>query len=378
MVRVRVETLAKRKLHVRRDCFWWRASWPVRRHDPGARPPGDPCAGVKPVELIQRVTAAVRAQFGHPTGFWGRAAGLLMAHRTSNRRRNAWAVSLLDVRPEDRVLEIGFGPGIAIRELGRLAWKGYVCGIDHSELMLRRAKRLNAEGLRRGVVDLRLGSVPEDLLAVNATMFWREPVARLEELRRLLRSGGLIAVAHQPRGPGASDETSAAWGLEMEAALAQAGFSEVRLETMALKPAVVCALGVNRGTLEGGARSPSRSRPAGAGARPSGQLGSRPVPLELAALQRSRAEVLRLGGGRLGRTRPIRLARIPGAARGRARSPGGQPRAHPRHRHRDGRRRPRAGRSLPGRRGRRHRHLCGDARAGEGQGGRSERSGPVP
>jgi ABC-type glutathione transport system ATPase component len=67
----------------------------------------------------------------------------------------------------------------------------------------------------------------------------------LEELRHLLRSGGLIALAHQPRGPGASDETSAAWGREMGAALA--GFSEVRLETMALKPAVVCALGVNRG-----------------------------------------------------------------------------------------------------------------------------------
>jgi SAM-dependent methyltransferase len=213
--------------------------------------------GVKPVELRQKVTAAVRAQFGRPTGFWGRAAGLLMAHRSSNRRRNAWAVSLLDVRPEDRVLEIGFGPGLAIRELGRLAAEGYVCGIDHSELMLRRAKRLNAEGLRRGVVDLRLGSV-EDLpafdepfdkiLAVNAMVsVWREPVARLEELRRLLRRGGLIAVAHQPRGPGASDETSAAKGREMEAALAQAGFSEVQLESMALKPAVVCALGVNRG-----------------------------------------------------------------------------------------------------------------------------------
>ena len=208
------------------------------------------------MELRQRVTAAVRAQFGRPTGFWGRAAGLLMAHRTSNRRRNAWAVSLLDVRPEDRVLEIGFGPGIAIRELGRLARKGYVCGIDHSELMLRRATRLNAEGLGRGVVDLCLGSAEElpafdepfdKILAVNATMFWRKPVACLEELRLLLRSGGLMAVAHQPRGPGAGDETSAAWGREMGAALARAGFSEVRLETMALKPAVVCALGVNRG-----------------------------------------------------------------------------------------------------------------------------------
>src|SRR5215207_11390231 len=162
------------------------------------------------------------------------------------------AVSLLDAQPDDRVLEIGFGPGLAIRELSRLAVEGYVCGIDHSELMLRRAKRLNAEGLERGVVDLRLGSVErlpafeepfDKILAVNAMMFWREPVARLEEHRNLLRSGGLIAVAHQPRGPGTSDETSAAEGRERAAALAQAGFSQVRLETMALKPAVVCALG---------------------------------------------------------------------------------------------------------------------------------------
>ena len=215
------------------------------------------------MRLGKHLEAAVRAQFGRPSGLWGRAAGLVMAHRSSNRQRNAWAVSLLDVRPDDRVLEIGFGPGLAVRELGRLATQGYVCGIDHSELMLRRAMRLNAEGLEGGVVDLRLGSV-EDLpafeepfdkiLAVNATMFWRDPVVRLKELRHLLRIGGLIAVAHQPRGPGVTDETSTAEGRRWEAALLQAGFSDVRLETMALKPAVVCALGVNRGTGVGAAR----------------------------------------------------------------------------------------------------------------------------
>ena len=206
------------------------------------------------MELRQKVTAAARAQFGRPTGLWGRAAGLLMAHRPSNRRRNAWAVSLLDVRRDDRVLELGFGPGLAIRELSRIAAEGYVCGIDHSELMLRWARRRNADGLRRGVVDLRLGSVDElpafdalfdKILAVNAMMFWREPVARLAEFRRLLRPGGLIAVAHQPRAPGATDETSAAKGREIAVALIRARFTEVRLETMRLKPAVVCALGVN-------------------------------------------------------------------------------------------------------------------------------------
>ena len=215
--------------------------------EPGAR-------GVKRVRPRQRVIAAVRAQFGRPTGLPGRAAGLLMAHRSSNRRRNAWAVSLLDVRPDDRVLEIGFGPGLAILELSRIAHAGHVCGIDHSERMLRQARRRNADGIARGVVDLRLGSVDalpvfdapfDKILAVNTVLFWDEPDARLEQLRRLLRPAGLIAVAHQPRGPGASDETAAANGREIAAALLRAGFSEVRVTTLPLKPAVVCVLGVN-------------------------------------------------------------------------------------------------------------------------------------
>jgi ubiquinone/menaquinone biosynthesis C-methylase UbiE len=177
-----------------------------------------------------------------------------MAHRSSNRKRNTWAVSLLEVRPDDRILEIGFGPGLAVLKISRIGTQGYVCGIDHSEVMLRQATRRNADGIRRGVVDLRLASVDalpafdvpfDKVLAANAMLFWSKPDARLERLRHLLRPGGLIAEAHQPRGRGASDETSATKGREMAAALARAGFSEVRVETLPLKPAVVCALGFN-------------------------------------------------------------------------------------------------------------------------------------
>ncbi len=71
------------------------------------------------------------------------------------------------------------------------------------------------------------------------------PTRASSSSRRLLRPGGLIAVAHQPRGPGASDEVSAATGRGLAATLVRAGFSQVRVETMWLKPAVVCALGVN-------------------------------------------------------------------------------------------------------------------------------------
>src|ERR1700753_3992186 len=71
-------------------------------------------------------TAAVRAldrdvigQAHHPRGAAGRVTAWEMAHRPSNRQRSRWVVSLLDIRPADRVLELGFGPGVAIAALAR-------------------------------------------------------------------------------------------------------------------------------------------------------------------------------------------------------------------------------------------------------------------
>lgn len=90
----------------------------------------------------------------------------------------------------------------------------------------------------------------DKVLAVNAIMFWDQSIDRLKELRRVMRPGGRIAVAHQPRGPGAGDAT--ARGEEISTALTQGGFSEVRIRTMRLKPAVVRAIGVN--PCDGGVR----------------------------------------------------------------------------------------------------------------------------
>jgi SAM-dependent methyltransferase len=206
------------------------------------------------VNFTKRIVRHVRAQFGRPTGFAGRVVGWIMASRPSNHRRNAWTVSLLDVQRHDRVLEIGFGPGIAVREISRLAAEGYVCGLDHSEEMLRQATRRNAAAIRTGRVDLRLGSVDrlpvfaepfDKVLAVNAIMFREQMIDRLKALRRVMRRGGRIAIAHQPRGPRATDAIAAARGQEIATALTQAGFSEVRVRTMKIKPAVACAIGMN-------------------------------------------------------------------------------------------------------------------------------------
>jgi hypothetical protein len=53
------------------------------------------------------IAGHVRAQFGRPTGVLGRVLGWTLASRPSNRRRNVWTVSLLNVQRHDRVLEIG-------------------------------------------------------------------------------------------------------------------------------------------------------------------------------------------------------------------------------------------------------------------------------
>ena len=200
----------------------------------------------------QTLALAIRSQFMQPRGFAGWLVGWEMALRSSNRQRNVWAVGLLGVEPSDRVLEIGFGPGIAIRELSRRATRGFVCGVDHSAVMVRQATRRNADAIRAGRVAL-LCSAAEHLqafaepfdkvLAVNNLGMWREPDMRLKELHRLLRPGGRIAIVSQPRGSGATAETTLAAGREIAARLTAAGFTRIRSDTLALKPPVVCVIG---------------------------------------------------------------------------------------------------------------------------------------
>jgi SAM-dependent methyltransferase len=179
-----------------------------------------------------------------------------MGRRSSNVARSRWAVELLDVQPTDRVIELGCGPGVAIDALAGRATRGLVVGVDHSEVMIRQAGRRNAAGVDAGrirlvhapVERLRLGNGlagPFDAaLAVNTIGFWPEPTTRLREIGALLRPGGRIALVSQPRCPGADATTSAAAAAELSTRLSDAGFADVRVETLQLEPPAVCVLAV--------------------------------------------------------------------------------------------------------------------------------------
>ena len=208
-------------------------------------------------------TAAVRAldrdvigQAHHPRGTAGRVTAWEMAHRPSNRQRSRWVVSLLDVQPADRVLEIGFGPGLAIAQLAR-AGAGHVYGIDHSGVMVRQASKRNAAAIRAGRVTLiqapadqlppALDGPFDAILAVNSLAFWPAPAEQLAGLGRRLAPGGRMAIASQPRCPGATAATSRRAADEIGNLLRAAGLTPLSTETLPLRPPVVCVLATTPG-----------------------------------------------------------------------------------------------------------------------------------
>jgi len=199
--------------------------------------------------------SAIVQQFGKPSGLLGVLVGLIMRVRPSNRLRSVRTLELLNIRPEDRVLEVGFGPGLAVARAAERATGGKVVGIDHSPLMLRQARRRNAKAIRAGRVELLLESADalprfeerfDKILAVNVYMFWDDPACVLTSLRSLMKPGGVIALTLQPRRRGATADDTQAAAKRMAASLEAAGFGEVRTEILEMAPvAAACVVGRN-------------------------------------------------------------------------------------------------------------------------------------
>jgi ubiquinone/menaquinone biosynthesis C-methylase UbiE len=116
-------------------------------------------------------------------------------------------MDLLEIQRSDKVLEVGFGPGVGIRLLARLASAGYVAGVDASGEMVEQATARNADVIRSGRVDLRHRSVEslpfedntfDKALAINSMQIWPDAVGGLKEIRRVMRSGGRVALGFTP------------------------------------------------------------------------------------------------------------------------------------------------------------------------------------
>jgi SAM-dependent methyltransferase len=144
---------------------------------------------------------AIGRQLRHPSGLGGRAVGRAMA--IANRRPNRMAIDALEIVPGDVVLELGFGPGRAVKQLAALIGDGRVLGIDQSAAMLALASRHNRRAIASGRVELRHGTFDalpwptasvDKVLAVNTAYFFGADAVEIREARRVLRPGGLMAL----------------------------------------------------------------------------------------------------------------------------------------------------------------------------------------
>jgi len=193
-----------------------------------------------------------RSQFHKPSGMLGRVVGHLMALK--NKERSWWVLPMLEIHQNDCVLEVGFGSGIDIRRVSEIAVDGFVAGVDHSPLMVEHASRRNRAAIEKGQVELQLACAsklpyPDDffrkVFSINVAQFWPDPVAVMLEMRRVVLTGGLVAVAVQPRSKNAKERTARETGRLLVENMRAAGFNEVRLEAKRMKPvSTVCAIGL--------------------------------------------------------------------------------------------------------------------------------------
>lgn len=112
-------------------------------------------------------------------------------------------IERLDVRPDDRVLEIGCGHGVAATLVCERLEEGHLTAVDRSTKMIQAATRRNAGYIEAGraeflvaaLEDLDLGDRRFDkIFAVRVSLFHREPERARSIVERWLTPGGTVFV----------------------------------------------------------------------------------------------------------------------------------------------------------------------------------------
>jgi cyclopropane fatty-acyl-phospholipid synthase-like methyltransferase len=195
-------------------------------------------------------------QFKKPSGTLGRLAGFIMANRPSNRMRNEWTVSLLKLEPHFTVLEIGCGPGLAIKACSKKVTDGMVIGLDHSEVMVFQSKKRLAKEIAEKKVRImhdNLYNLSNSSLQIqfnriyslNVVQFFPDIDIAFQQIHRLLSDGGMVATTFQPRSSNPTRSQALAMADKIKHAMINNGFTEIQTQELPLaKAPAVCVTGI--------------------------------------------------------------------------------------------------------------------------------------
>ncbi len=196
---------------------------------------------------------AIRAQFGCPTGTIGHVVGWILSSRPSNRERNRWTVGLIAPRRGETILEIGCGPGEALRLCAERMGGGRVVGIDHSEVMVGQARRRLAAEIAAGRIAVELGGLEkldaaagvfDRAFSINVMHHLPDLDDAFRRIAACLAPGGIVATTHQPRSGPVTRDAALAMAERIRAAMTQAGFQDIAEHELPLRPVpAICVTG---------------------------------------------------------------------------------------------------------------------------------------
>jgi ubiquinone/menaquinone biosynthesis C-methylase UbiE len=139
------------------------------------------------------------SQASKPTGFFGKllARGMSWGHRSFYKN----TAKTLDLRSDDKCLEIGFGSGLFIKKYA--SHLSRIAGIDCSEDMVKLASSINKDLVESGKAEFVQGDVSalpwkdnefSAVVGIETFFFWSEPEASLREIRRVLVPRGRLVL----------------------------------------------------------------------------------------------------------------------------------------------------------------------------------------
>lgn len=187
-------------------------------------------------------------QFKKPKGILGKITGLIMF--LENQKINRWSIKLLKIKKGNRILEIGYGPGYAVKEIMENTRKVTLDGIDLSESMQRTAEKRNRNFIQQGKVNLYSGDIfafqpkreYDKVFSVNNYPLWEKPLHSLKRINGMMASGGQITLTVQPREKGAGPQTARELGEVMRQDLAKAGFRHITIAFKKVRPVLTVSV----------------------------------------------------------------------------------------------------------------------------------------
>ena len=134
-----------------------------------------------------------------------------------------WALAMVTIGRDDRILDIGCGGGANIARLLQRTQQGTATGIDFSPVSVRKSTKVNAQAIREGrckVLEGNVANLPfaegsfDMVTAFETIYFWPDIEHCFNEVKRVLKPGGQFVIVNESDGSG---EMDAKWESMIEA-----------------------------------------------------------------------------------------------------------------------------------------------------------------